>query len=107
MGADKRARRGSGTGRAWGGGAMARWAERGPVGPSGDLGRAREGEGERAGPGCWGLGWVPFLILPLFLNNSNLFEFKRNLNSNSYANQQLKPCTSMNATPKFKPMIKF
>ena len=73
MGADKRARRGSGTGRAWGGGAMARWAERGPAGPSGDLGRAREGEGERAGPGCWvldwvsvGFGlWVPFLFLLL------------------------------------------
>ena len=69
---------------------MARWAERGPAWPSGDLGRAREGEGERAGPGCWvldwvsvGFGlWVPFLLGFLSTSycfsipNSNKFEFK-------------------------------
>ena len=48
-----------------------------------------------------GLGWVELLFLFLFLilNNSNLFEFKSNLNP-TLALKQKEPCTSMNASTK-------
>ena len=77
---------------------------RGSAGPSGELGRAREGEGawavcvgkERRSTGlsCWVLGWVPFLLTLLFLflfklTQSNLFEFKIEFefNSNTQTNK--------------------
>jgi hypothetical protein len=57
--------------------------------------------------GLTGFGFGPFPLLSNFY-----FYFKQSLNSNQNLNSNhtqnnLKLCTSMNATTKFKPMIKF
>ena len=65
------------------------------TGPSAELGcgeRGKEGVG-RLWLGFWAGLVSPFLVfLPLFFSkqHSNLFEFKSNLNSNSYALKQIK-----------------
>ena len=69
-----------------------------------EVGRGEENKGRGTGRGLgWfaGLGWVELLFLFLFLilNNSNLFEFKSNLNP-TLALKQKEPCTSMNASTK-------
>ena len=48
----------------------------------------------------WGLGLFSISISILFLTQAQLFEFKRNLNSNPYEIKQLKQCISMNALTK-------
>jgi len=77
-----------------------RWSRPGRRGKRAARGRRERETGpsggkEKVGPVCWvglGLGFPISYFFPLFYfkHHSNLFEFKSNLNSNSYALKQLK-----------------
>ena len=58
-----------------------KWAAGEPAGPArwahaGER-KGPAGEGERAGPGCWVLDWVPFLFLFLLQTHTNKFESRQ------------------------------
>jgi hypothetical protein len=74
-------------GQAWGG--ERKGEKRATRGGGEEVGRARE-IGLRERLGCWAGLLSYFLSFSFFQTNSNLFEFKSNLNSNSYALTQIK-----------------
>ena len=72
------------------------------------MGRGEAGLGFGLGKG---LGFLLTFSISIFLFlvliQTKLFEFKQNLNSTPMHSNKKKPCTSMNATQKFNPMINF